>query len=170
METEKEQLAAWMIANGFATGHGETTADLLAELTWQVAEERGQRALYQEAFELALFRESAATMRKRGQLTERTRTGHGEFQLSPEEEAEHANDDLDLDKDIRRPELIGQVSAKPISLKQCALAYCRVNEEWDMNYFRDEKPHLHGIEMAKAVLSAAGVSYVDDLGPGVLPR
>jgi hypothetical protein len=32
------------------------------------------------------------------------RTGHEEFQLSPEEEAEHSSDDLDLDKDIQRPE------------------------------------------------------------------
>ena len=35
-----EQLAAWMIANGFATGHGDTMEDLLRELTWQVAELR----------------------------------------------------------------------------------------------------------------------------------
>ena len=63
-----------------------------------------------------------------------------------------------------------QVSAKPISLKQCALAYCRANEEWDMNYFREENPHPYGIEMAKAVLNAAGVAYVDDIGPVVLPR
>src|ERR1035438_4446139 len=53
MKTEqkgKEQLAAWMIANGFATGHGNTTAHLLVELTGQVAELRGQLALFQEAF------------------------------------------------------------------------------------------------------------------------
>jgi hypothetical protein len=39
-----EQLAAWMIANGFATGHGDTMEDLLRELTWQVAELRARAA------------------------------------------------------------------------------------------------------------------------------
>lgn len=33
-------LAEWMITNGFATGHGDTMADLLRELTWQIAELR----------------------------------------------------------------------------------------------------------------------------------
>jgi hypothetical protein len=33
-------LAHWMIENNFATGHGDTFEDLLAELTWQVAELR----------------------------------------------------------------------------------------------------------------------------------
>ncbi|TPK42265.1 MULTISPECIES: hypothetical protein [unclassified Mesorhizobium] len=33
-----EQLAAFMIRNSFATGHGDTFADLLAELEWQVQE------------------------------------------------------------------------------------------------------------------------------------
>jgi hypothetical protein len=48
--SDKEQLAAWMIANSFTTGHGDTTADLLKELTGQVAELRGQLALFREAF------------------------------------------------------------------------------------------------------------------------
>jgi hypothetical protein len=39
-----EQLAAWMIANGFATGHGETMEDLLRHLTWQVEELRARAA------------------------------------------------------------------------------------------------------------------------------
>jgi len=34
------KLADWMSANGFATGHGDSTDDLLAELTWQVQELR----------------------------------------------------------------------------------------------------------------------------------
>ena len=38
--SDRELLAEWMIANSFATGFGNTTADLLKELTWQVAEER----------------------------------------------------------------------------------------------------------------------------------
>lgn len=36
----KEALAQWMIAHSFATGHGETFADLLNSLEWQVAELR----------------------------------------------------------------------------------------------------------------------------------
>ena len=34
----KEKLAAWMIENGFTTGHGDTFDDLLKELTWQIQE------------------------------------------------------------------------------------------------------------------------------------
>jgi hypothetical protein len=43
MSDEKEKLAAWMIKNSFATGHGDTFDDLLKELTWQVNELRQQR-------------------------------------------------------------------------------------------------------------------------------
>jgi hypothetical protein len=32
------KLANWMIAKGYATGHGETMEDLLSELEWQIAE------------------------------------------------------------------------------------------------------------------------------------
>jgi hypothetical protein len=35
---ERNKLAAWMIAKGYATGHGDTTDDLLGELGWQIAE------------------------------------------------------------------------------------------------------------------------------------
>lgn len=31
----REALANWMIANSYATGHGETVADLIGELDWQ---------------------------------------------------------------------------------------------------------------------------------------
>lgn len=34
------KLSNWMIANGFATGHGDKFDDLLNELTWQVVELR----------------------------------------------------------------------------------------------------------------------------------
>jgi hypothetical protein len=37
---ETEQLAQWMIVHSFATGHGDKFADLLNELSWQVAELR----------------------------------------------------------------------------------------------------------------------------------
>ena len=32
------KLAAWMIKRGYATGHGDTIEDLLAELDWQIKE------------------------------------------------------------------------------------------------------------------------------------
>lgn len=35
---ERNKIAAWMMANGYATGHGDTTDDLLGELGWQIAE------------------------------------------------------------------------------------------------------------------------------------
>lgn len=34
-ENEREALAAWLMANSYATGHGDTVADLLGELDWQ---------------------------------------------------------------------------------------------------------------------------------------
>ena len=36
--SDKEKLAKWMMAKGYATGHGDTTQDLLQELDWQIAE------------------------------------------------------------------------------------------------------------------------------------
>jgi hypothetical protein len=38
VETERESCAQWMITRGFATGHGDSIADLLEELEWQVRE------------------------------------------------------------------------------------------------------------------------------------
>ena len=35
---EREKVAQWMMQKGYATGHGDTTEDLLAELDWQIAE------------------------------------------------------------------------------------------------------------------------------------
>jgi hypothetical protein len=35
---ERENLAAWMIERGYATGHGDTVEDLLKELDWQIEE------------------------------------------------------------------------------------------------------------------------------------
>lgn len=37
-DAEREKLAAWMIERGYATGHGDSTEDLLKELEWQIAE------------------------------------------------------------------------------------------------------------------------------------
>ena len=38
--SDMEKLANWMMANGFATGHGDNMDELLKELTWQVDELR----------------------------------------------------------------------------------------------------------------------------------
>ena len=35
---EREQVAAWMMQRGYATGHGDTVEDLLKELEWQIRE------------------------------------------------------------------------------------------------------------------------------------
>lgn len=35
---ERNKLAQWMIDRSYATGHGDTTEDLLKELEWQVRE------------------------------------------------------------------------------------------------------------------------------------
>ena len=35
---EREKLAAWMMRQGYATGHGDSTEDLLKELEWQIDE------------------------------------------------------------------------------------------------------------------------------------
>ena len=37
--TEREKVAAWMIARGYATGHGDSVEDLLQELDWQIREQ-----------------------------------------------------------------------------------------------------------------------------------
>ena len=49
---EREKVAAWMRSKSYATGHGNTTEDLLKELEWQVAErEREECAKVAEAYE-----------------------------------------------------------------------------------------------------------------------
>ena len=35
---EREKLAAWMMRQGYATGHGDNIEDLLKELEWQIEE------------------------------------------------------------------------------------------------------------------------------------
>ena len=36
---EREKVAAWMMQQGYATGHGDTIEDLLNELDWQIREQ-----------------------------------------------------------------------------------------------------------------------------------
>ncbi len=38
-EAEREKVAQWMMQRSYATGHGDTTEDLLAELAWQIQEQ-----------------------------------------------------------------------------------------------------------------------------------
>jgi len=45
---EREKVAQWMIQRSYATGHGDTTEDLLSELEWQVAE-RERKAILKQA-------------------------------------------------------------------------------------------------------------------------
>ena len=42
--SEKETVANWMMAHGFSTGHGDTVANMLIELAWQI-DERVARAI-----------------------------------------------------------------------------------------------------------------------------
>ena len=37
-DAEREKVAAWMMRQGYATGHGDTVEGLLKELEWQIAE------------------------------------------------------------------------------------------------------------------------------------
>jgi len=37
-DAKREKLAAWMMRQGYATGHGDTVEDLLKELEWQIEE------------------------------------------------------------------------------------------------------------------------------------
>ena len=52
MSDDKERLAAWMMKEGFATGHGDTAEELLEELSWQIAEIKAQRDELLEALEM----------------------------------------------------------------------------------------------------------------------
>lgn len=56
--TEREKVAKWMIQRGYATGHGDTTEDLLAELDWQ-ADERITKAAAAEREKVAQMIEDA---------------------------------------------------------------------------------------------------------------
>ena len=45
---EREKLARWMIKRSYATGHGDTLEDLLAELDWQIKEQREWQGLTED--------------------------------------------------------------------------------------------------------------------------
>ncbi len=63
---ERQKVAAWMADRSYATGHGDTTEDLLKELEWQVREsEREACAKVCEQWEWA--NNAADAIRARGQ-------------------------------------------------------------------------------------------------------
>ena len=68
---EREKVAAWMIARGYATGHGDTIEDLLVELEWQVRESEREACAKvcedRERANLYGVKECAAAIRARGQ-------------------------------------------------------------------------------------------------------
>lgn len=76
---ERNKIAAWMMAQGYATGHGDTTEDLLKELEWQISEnwmrgmvngvqaEREACAEVSESFDACEPKHIAAAIRARGQ-------------------------------------------------------------------------------------------------------
>lgn len=76
---EREKVARWMIQRSYATGHGDTTEDLLQELEWQILEgwnralmngvktEREECAKHFDGSDYMMYRsEVAAAIRARG--------------------------------------------------------------------------------------------------------
>jgi len=63
LTAEREKVAAWMIARGYATGHGDSTEDLLKELEWQIAE-REREACAKVCDVLAVHPEYASDITK----------------------------------------------------------------------------------------------------------
>jgi hypothetical protein len=68
---ERKKVAAWMIERSYATGHGDTTEDLLKELEWQVRESE-REACAKVCDDLVLHQYSAsgcaAAIRARGEM------------------------------------------------------------------------------------------------------
>ena len=73
---EREKVAAWMIARGYATGHGDTIEDLLQELDWQIREQEREliaRSMDKQAdlacdyLDRKWAQEMAAAIRARGE-------------------------------------------------------------------------------------------------------
>ena len=77
IETEREKVAAWMMRQGYATGHGDSIEKLLEELEWQIVEREreacakvcddrmtNEAGMQREDYE---NRQCAAAIRARGQ-------------------------------------------------------------------------------------------------------
>ena len=70
--SDKEKVSRWMMDKGYATGHGDTIEDLLAELEWQVAErEREACAKIVEADGLARGDEGLVLIKAAGRIRAR---------------------------------------------------------------------------------------------------
>ena len=72
VQEERNNLAAWMMSQGYATGHGDTIKDFLKELEWQIKErEREACAKVVEAIERngawVTKEEAAAAIRARSE-------------------------------------------------------------------------------------------------------
>ena len=70
---EREKVAAWMMRQGYATGHGDTVEDLLKELEWQIAE-REREACAKVCDVLAVHPEYASDITKVAAQAIRART------------------------------------------------------------------------------------------------
>jgi hypothetical protein len=70
IEAERQKVAIWMIERSYATGHGDTTEDLLKEMEWQVRESE-REACAKVCDDLVLHQYSAsgcaAAIRARGE-------------------------------------------------------------------------------------------------------
>ena len=68
---ERNKLAAWMMRQGYATGHGDSIEKLLEELEWQVRESEREACAKvcedRERANLYGVKECAAAIRARGQ-------------------------------------------------------------------------------------------------------
>jgi hypothetical protein len=66
---ERNKVASWMMAQGYATGHGDTVEDLLKEVEWQVRESEREACakLCEDKKTLLAWPTYAAAIRARGQ-------------------------------------------------------------------------------------------------------
>jgi hypothetical protein len=65
---ERNKVAQWMIAKGYATGHGDTVEDLLKELEWQVRESEREACakVCEDKYTLLAWPTYAVAIRARG--------------------------------------------------------------------------------------------------------
>ncbi len=68
---ERNKLAAWMMSQGYATGHGDTIEELLQELDWQIREQEREACAKvcdeRERANLYGVKECAAAIKARGE-------------------------------------------------------------------------------------------------------
>jgi hypothetical protein len=65
---ERNKVAQWMIDHSYATGHGDTTEDLLKELEWQVRESEREACIRDcDSVDVVGADDCIAAIRARGQ-------------------------------------------------------------------------------------------------------